>query len=117
MKTLTSIFVLFLLLLMSVLLEGFFSYADAAVLCTNPSGSVSARTTQCIGNETQLNPAAFGLVGPTGPQGPAGPPGPTGAQGPAGPQGVYTTRPCNPTLPCTCESGRFSSAVGQNAPC
>ena len=42
---------------------------DAAVLCSNPSGSVFVRDS-CKGNETQLNPAALGLVGPAGPAGP-----------------------------------------------
>src|SRR5215467_5615446 len=63
---------------------------DAAVLCSNPSGSVFVRDS-CKGNETQLNPVALGLVGPAGPAGAPGTPGTPGApgaQGPAGPQGT-----------------------------
>jgi hypothetical protein len=57
---------------------------DAAMLCSNPSGSVFVRA-QCSGNEQQLNPIALGLVGP---QGPAGPTGAIGPIGPAGPMGA-----------------------------
>jgi hypothetical protein len=73
---------------------------DAAVLCSNPSGSVFVRS-QCNGNEQQLNPIALELVGPQGPAGPtgatgpAGPAGPMGATGPAGLQGA--TGPAGPT--------------------
>jgi hypothetical protein len=70
MKRLISLGVLGLV----VLLGGLFSAAAAAVLCANPSGSVSLRT-QCNSNETQLDPVALGLVGPRGPQGPSGPSG------------------------------------------
>jgi hypothetical protein len=56
--------------------------AYAAVLCSNPSGSVFVRTA-CKAHETQLDPAALGLVGPQGPSGPPGPAGPTGPTGPA----------------------------------
>src|SRR4051812_32539193 len=65
----------------------------AEVLCASPSGGLSVRT-QCKNNETQINPAALGLVGPQGPQGPAGPQGPQGPQGiqgPPGPQGPAGT--------------------------
>lgn len=41
-------------------LVGMFSYADAAVLCANPSGGVSVRSA-CRSNETALNPSALGL--------------------------------------------------------
>jgi hypothetical protein len=83
MKCLLGLFVLLLLLMMSVFRGGLCSYADAAVLCANPSGSVFLRT-QCSGNETYLDPVALGLVGPPGPQGPVGPQGSPGPQGPSG---------------------------------
>lgn len=75
-----------------VLLVGMASYAEALVLCVNPSGSVFV-SSACKGSQVQLDPAAVGLVGPPGPQGPqgiqgpAGPTGATGATGPAGPAG------------------------------
>ena len=47
------------------------SYADAAVLCANPSGLVSLRTA-CKSNETVIDPAALGLVGPPGSPGISG---------------------------------------------
>jgi hypothetical protein len=62
-------------------------YAEAAVLCANPSGSVFIRTA-CNSNETRLDPVALGLVGPQGPTGPAGPTGVPGPAGPTGPQGL-----------------------------
>lgn len=86
MKHLTGLSVLLLLLGMSVLLGGLFSYTDAAVLCANPSDSVFLRTA-CKANEKTVDPVALGLVGPPGPQGPAGPAGPAGPQGPPGPPG------------------------------
>jgi hypothetical protein len=52
-------------LVMLVLLLGISAPADAAVLCVNLSGSVFVRT-QCKGNETQLNPAALGLIDGSG---------------------------------------------------
>jgi hypothetical protein len=63
--------------------------ASAAVLCQHPSGSIHVRDA-CQSNETLLDPAALGLVGPQGPAGPAGPAGPTGPAGPAGPAGSLT---------------------------
>ena len=60
---------------------------EAAVLCSNPSGSVFVRDV-CKGNETPLNLAALGLVGPTGPTGVAGATGATGATGDAGAAGA-----------------------------
>ncbi len=51
--------------------------ADALVLCANASGSVAALDV-CKAGQTQLDPAAVGLVGPAGPQGKAGPTGPRG---------------------------------------
>ena len=39
--------------------------ADAAVLCSNPSGSLSVRAA-CKGSEQRLDPAALGLQGPAG---------------------------------------------------
>jgi len=69
------------------------AYADAAVLCANPSGSVFLRDA-CKGKETQLDPVALGLVGPRGPQGPTGPQGPAG---PAGPPAQLTC-PADTTL-------------------
>jgi hypothetical protein len=78
------------MLLMAVWLIGVSSYADALVLCANPSDSVFVRAV-CKGNERTLDPVALGLVGPAGPAGPAGPTGPTGptgSTGPAGPAGA-----------------------------
>jgi hypothetical protein len=89
-----------LLPMMVLLLVGVSSYADALVLCANPSGSVVALD-QCKPGMTQIDPVVLGLQGPTGPQGPAGPTGPpgpagpTGAQGPAGPTGAQG--PAGPT--------------------
>jgi hypothetical protein len=81
------------------------SQATAAVLCVHPSGSLIVRNA-CQGNETMLNPASVGLVGPQGPVGPAGPfgpvgpAGPTGPTGPVGPQGpTGATGPEGPTGP------------------
>jgi hypothetical protein len=62
---------------------GTVSYTEAAVLCSNASGSVFIRAA-CQVNETALDPVALGLVGPAGPVGPPGPAGPTGEQGPQG---------------------------------
>ncbi len=73
-----------MVLVMVMLLLGMSVSAEAAVLCSNPSGSVFVRA-QCRANEQQLDLVALGLVGP---QGPAGPPGPQGAAGPSGPQGA-----------------------------
>ena len=67
-----------LLLVMLMLLAGMTLYADADVLCANPSGSVFVRT-QCKISEIHLDPVALGLVGPPGPPGPQGPPGPAGS--------------------------------------
>jgi hypothetical protein len=66
-----------LLLVMVMLLVGLSVSADAAVLCSNLSGSVFVRA-QCKAHEQQLDLIALGLVGP---QGPAGPPGPSGVSG------------------------------------
>jgi len=66
-----------LLPVMVMLLFGISSYAEALVLCMNPSGSVFA-SDQCKGGAIQINPSAVGLVGPAGPRGPAGPAGPIG---------------------------------------
>lgn len=60
--------------------------ASADVLCQHPSGTIRVREV-CQNNETLLDPAALGLVGPQGPAGAAGPAGPTGPAGPAGPAG------------------------------
>jgi hypothetical protein len=79
-----------------LLLLGVTTYADALVLCTNPSGSVFA-SDECKGNATPVNPSSVGLQGPPGPAGPAGPGGPTGATGPAGPRGA--TGPAGPAGP------------------
>ena len=105
-----------LLPVMAVFLFGISSYADAAVLCANPSGSVSLRQA-CKGNETPLDPVALGLVGPAGPQGPAGPagptgpPGPTGATGPAGSAGPAggqgSAGPAGPAGPAGISAARF----------
>jgi hypothetical protein len=90
MKTLTSIFVLFLLLLMSALLEGLFADADAEVLCANQNnGNVTLRTTQCANNEAPINLAA--LV----------------------PQGTYRRQLCGPSeFECACESGEILISGG-----
>src|ERR1051325_3614766 len=90
------------LFVMTVLVVGIASSVDAAVLCSNASGSVFVRA-HCNANEQQLDLAALGLVGPPGPAGPAGPTGPAGPQGatgpagPAGPQGA--TGPAGPQGP------------------
>ena len=63
------------------------SVANAAVLCANPSGSVFVRET-CKSNETKLDPAALGLVGPQGPAGATGPQGVAGSAGTPGAPGV-----------------------------
>ena len=111
MKSLTGMFVLVLLLLMSALLEGPFSDADAAVLCVQNNGGVTVRRIQCNSNEDQLDPAALGLVGPQGPQGPPGP------QGSPGPQGVYTHNTCTNTFNVRVRIRTLSSsAVGEHAP-
>ena len=84
-------------LMVLVTLVGISAYAEALVLCVNPSGSVFA-SEQCKGGTIQLNPGAVGLTGPQGPAGPAGPAGPTGATGPAGPTGpTGATGPAGPT--------------------
>ncbi len=57
-----------LLLVMAMLLVGIAVSAEAAVLCSNPSGSVFVRA-QCKAHEQQLD---LGLVGPPGPAGPSG---------------------------------------------
>ena len=59
-------------------LFGMSSYAEALVLCVNPSGSVTV-SDQCKGNSIQITP---GMV--AGLQGPAGPAGPVGATGSTG---------------------------------
>ncbi len=46
--------------LVMVLLVGISASADAAVLCSNPSGSVFVRE-QCQANEQQLDPVALGF--------------------------------------------------------
>ena len=46
----------------------------AAVLCAKKKGNLAVRDT-CKPKETQVDPAALGLVGPQGPQGPQGPAG------------------------------------------
>jgi len=79
-----------------VCLVGISAYAEALVLCVNPSGSVFA-SEQCKGGTIQLNPGAVGLRGPPGPAGPAGPQGPAGSSGPAGPTGA--TGPAGPVGP------------------
>ena len=56
---------------MLVLVGGIFSYADAAVLCANPSGALSVRDS-CRAGEILLDLAALGLVGPPGPAGVSG---------------------------------------------
>jgi hypothetical protein len=53
------------LLVMVMQLVGISAPADAAVLCSNPSGSVFVRA-QCKANEQQLDPAALGLGGISG---------------------------------------------------
>jgi hypothetical protein len=68
-----------IMLSMAAFLVGISSYAYAAVLCANPSGSVFLRPAACKGNETALDPVALGLQGPQGPAGPAGPTGPSHA--------------------------------------
>ena len=75
-----------LLFVMAILFTGIARSVDAAVLCSNASGSVFVRA-QCNANEQQLDPAALGLVGPPGPAGAVGPAGPTGPQGPGGAAG------------------------------
>src|SRR5262245_10836533 len=75
--------------LVTLLVVGNASYADALVLCINPSGILLAKVA-CGPGEKLADPAALGLQGPkgdTGPAGPAGPTGPTGATGATGPQG------------------------------
>ena len=52
-----------------LLLAGFYSSADAAVLCSNSSGGVFVRDTVCRAGETQLDPVALGLKGPAGADG------------------------------------------------
>ena len=52
-----------------LLCVGFCSSADAAVLCANPSGGVTVRTTACAAGETLLDPVALGLTGPAGADG------------------------------------------------
>jgi hypothetical protein len=80
-------------LMVLVTLVGISAYAEALVLCVNPSGSVFA-SEQCKGGAIQLNPGAVGLTGLPGPAGPAGPQGPAGSSGPAGPTGA--TGPAGP---------------------
>ena len=52
-----------------LLLVGFYSPADAAILCANPSGSVNVRADVCRPSETKLDPVALGLTGPPGTSG------------------------------------------------
>lgn len=79
-------------------LFGMSSYAEALVLCVNPSGSVTV-SDQCKGNSIQITPGMVaGLQGPAGPAGPVGATGSTGATGatgatgPAGPAGPAESR-------------------------
>ena len=58
-----------LLTVMLLLVIGSFSFADAAVLCAGPSGMLSVRASSCLANETKVDPAALGLVGPPGADG------------------------------------------------
>jgi hypothetical protein len=75
-----------------VLLFGMSSYAEALVLCANPSGSVTV-SDQCKGNSIQVTPGMVtGLQGPAGPAGPAGVPGATGATGATGPAAPAVSR-------------------------
>ena len=108
-----------LLFVMVILFAGIAKSVDAAVLCSNASGSVFVRA-QCNANEQQLNLAALGLVGPPGPAGPAGPAGP---QGPAGNMGSIYLRfsesvltPINTygTAVATCDPGDLVLGGGHN---
>lgn len=55
---------------MLIAAAGTWSHAD--VLCRNKKGVLAARST-CKGKETQVDPAALGLVGPKGDKGDPGP--------------------------------------------
>src|SRR5262245_59795849 len=61
-----------LLAAMLVLVVGIFSYADAAVLCANPSGSLAVRAASFKAGEIVVDPIALGLVGPKGADGVSG---------------------------------------------
>jgi len=95
------------LLLVAGILAFSFQQADAAVvLCAKPNKhgnfntTVKIRTTACKPSETQLDPGALGLQGPTGVTGAEGPQGPTGATGPEGIVGRQgPTGPTGPTGP------------------
>ena len=60
-----------LLAVMLVFVVGI-SFADAAVLCANPSGTLSVRAASCQPGETKVDPVALGLVGPPGAAGVSG---------------------------------------------
>ena len=59
----------------------------AEVLCRNKKGVLAARS-GCKGKETQVDPAALGLVGPKGDKGDTGLVGPKGDQGEMGAAGL-----------------------------
>lgn len=61
---------------------------SADVLCRNNQTEALFARPQCRSTETQVNPAALGLVGPPGVPGPQGVAGPTGPQGPQGAPGL-----------------------------
>src|SRR5262245_39640286 len=103
-----------LMFLTAVGLVAISSYAEALVLCRNPSGLVFVRTA-CNASETKLDPVALGLQGPkgdkgdTGPTGPAGPAGPTGPQGPQGIQGIQGVQ--GPPGPAGISTATFAGAT------
>src|SRR5262249_48061112 len=59
----------------------------AEVLCKNKKGVLAARS-GCKGKETQVDPAALGLIGPKGDRGDTGLVGPKGDKGDTGPAGL-----------------------------
>jgi len=77
------------------LLIGLCSYANADVLCREPSGSVVVRGA-CRKAETQLNMAALGLAGSPGPKGEKGERGPRGQQGRPGDAGALAPQTPEP---------------------
>jgi hypothetical protein len=56
----------------SVLVMAAGTWSQADVLCRNKKGVLAARST-CKGKETQIDPAALGLIGPKGDTGDPGP--------------------------------------------
>jgi hypothetical protein len=84
-----------------------FSYADAAVLCANPSGSLAVRASTCQAGETRVDPAALGLVGA---------PGAPGAPGADGVSGWELVRAAGVDVPAGQLRGGFAECPAGKRP-